>query len=198
MAGFAREELEEMVQRWLDANRRCEELGDWRPLSELYTEDATYGWNLGPREEFMAVGRDEIRDIALGLEMGGLDGWVYPYQEILVDERRGHVIGFWKQVADSTRADGSRYEVPGIGGSWFRYAGGWQWSWQRDFFDFGNAAALFMEMISAGTLSEGMTRRMERSTSKDRLPGHYPLGEAPVGLWEPPASGAPRQAPTPG
>jgi hypothetical protein len=185
--GFARNELEEMVQRWLDANRRCEELGDWRPLADLFTEDATYGWNLGPREVFMAVGRNEIRDIALGLEMGGLDGWVYPYQEILIDERRGHVVGFWKQIADSTRPDGSHYEVAGIGGSWFRYAGDWRWSWQRDFFDFGNAAALFVEMISAGTLSEGMTRRMERSTSKDPLPGHYRLGDAPVGLWEPPA-----------
>jgi hypothetical protein len=111
--------------------------------------------------------------------------------------RAGAIIGFWKQVADRTRADGSPYEVPGIGGSWFRYAGGWQWSWQRDFFDFGNAAALFMEMISAGTLSEGMTRRIERSTSKDLLPGHYRLGEAPFGLWEPPAP-RPPPAPTPG
>lgn len=182
MGAFPREELEEMVKRWLDTNRRCEELGDWRPLADLYTEDATYGWNLGPREEFMAVGRDEIREFALGLEMGGLDGWVYPYQEILIDDRKGHVVGFWKQLADATRADGSPYEVPGIGGSWFRYAGNWQWSWQRDFFDFGNAAALFMEMIGDGTLSEGMTRRMERSAAKD-LPGHYRLGRAPAGLW---------------
>jgi hypothetical protein len=58
------------------------------------------------------------------------------------------------------------------------------WSWQRDFFDFGNAASLFMEMLSDGTLSEGMTKRMERS---GRLPGHYKLGDAPVGLWDPPS-----------
>jgi hypothetical protein len=183
MATFAREELEQMVQRWLDTNRRCEELGDWRPLAELYTEDATYGWNLGPRGEFMAVGREQIREIALGREMGGLDGWTYPYEEILIDERKGQVIGLWRQVADAKRSDGSRYEVAGIGGSWFRYAGDQRWSWQRDFFDFGNAAHLFMEMISDGTLSEGMTKRMERVAAGD-LPGHYRLGEAPVGLWE--------------
>ena len=70
----------------------------------------------------MAVGRDEIRDIALGLEMGGLDGWEYPYQEILIDERKGQVVGFWKQIAHATRADGTHYEVAGIGGSWFGYA----------------------------------------------------------------------------
>jgi hypothetical protein len=187
MPAYPREELEEMVQRWLDANRRCEEGNDWRPLADLFTEDATYGWNLGPRNEFMAVGRDEIRTIALSLEMGGLDGWTYPYEEVLIDDRKGQVIGLWRQVADATRNDGSAYEVPGIGGSWFRYGGNWQWSWQRDFFDFGNAAALFMEMINDGTLSDGMTKRMERSVSGP-LPGHYKLGDAPVALWEVPGT----------
>jgi hypothetical protein len=185
MPAFPREELEAMVQRWLDANRQAEVAGDWRPMAELYTEDATYGWNCGPADEFMAVGRGEIRDIALGLEMGGLDGWSYPYVDVLIDDRQGQVIGFWRQLADARRADGSAYEVGGIGGSWFRYAGNWQWSWQRDFFDFGNAASLFIEMIKDGTLSEGMTKRMER-TAAGSLPGHYRLGTAPVGLWDKP------------
>jgi hypothetical protein len=181
---FPYEELEAMVERWLQTNLHCQEIGDWRPLADLYTEDATYGWNMGPKEDFMAVGRDEIRDIALGLEMGGLDGWIYPYQKVLIDEHQGEVIGLWKQVADAARPDGSPYEVAGIGGSWFRYAGDFQWSWQRDFFDFGNATSLFIEMIEAGTLSEGMKRRMERAGSKERLPGHYRRGQAPVGIWD--------------
>ncbi|WP_237108324.1 hypothetical protein [Nonomuraea sp. MG754425] len=121
--GHAMCELEEMVRRWLESNRRCEELGDWRPLAELYTEDATYGWNVGPGQDFMAVGRDEIRELALGAEMGGLDGWSYPYQSILLNEREGAVAGFWQQVAAARRPDGSPYEVAGIGGSWFRYGG---------------------------------------------------------------------------
>jgi len=185
MPAFPRHELDEMVQRWLDANRRAEEAGDWSPMAELYTEDATYGWNYGPKEEFMAVGRDEIRDLALGQEMAGLDGWSYPYQEVLVDDSKGQVIGLWRQIADATRPDGSHYEVAGIGGSWFRYAGDWQWSWQRDWFDFGNAAALFIEMIEAGALSEGMQQRMEASAAGSQ-PGHYLIGRAPVGLWEGP------------
>ena len=186
MPAFPREELEEMMQRWLDANRRAEEIGDWRILADLFTEDATYGWNLGPTGEFMAVGRDQIREVALGLEMGGLDGWTYPYQEVLIDDRKGQIIGIWKQIADATRADGSPYEVAGIGGSWFRYAGNFQWSWQRDFFDFGNAAHLFMEMLNDGTLSDGMKARMERS-GQASLPGHYRLGQLPIGIWEVPA-----------
>jgi SnoaL-like domain len=183
MPAFPRAELDEMVQRWLDANRRCEEAGDWRPLAEMYTEDATYGWNMGPATEFMCVGRDEIRDIALGSEMAGLDGWTYPYQRVLVDERAGEVIGLWKQVADAKRPDGRPYQVAGIGGSWFRYAGNWQWRWQRDFFDVGNAAALFVEMMKADALSEGMRRRMERAASGERPRGHYRAGTAPAELW---------------
>ena len=184
MPPFPREELEEMVERWLAANRRAEEENDWKPMAELYTPDATYGWNLGPGGEFMAVGRDEIREVALGQEMGGLDGWSYPYVEVLIDDRKGQVIGLWRQIADATRADGSGYEVAGIGGSWFRYGGNWQWSWQRDFFDFGNVTHPFIEMIKADALSPGMTKRMERATSGQKLPGHYRLGQAPLGLWE--------------
>ena len=103
MPAYPREELEEMMERWLQANRDCEAAGDWKPLADLFTEDATYGWNYGPETDFMAVGRQEITDIAVGIEMGGLDGWVYPYQQILIDEKAGQVVGFWKQVATSTR-----------------------------------------------------------------------------------------------
>ena len=130
----------------------------------------------------MAVGRDQIRDWAIGVEMDGLDGWTYPYETVLIDDRKGQVIGLWRQIADATRDDGSHYEVAGIGGSWFGYGGDMQWAWQRDWFDYGNAAALFMEMMGDGTLSEGMTRRMERALGGDQH-GQYPLGGAPRPLW---------------
>ena len=100
MPAYPYDELRQMVDRWLEANRRAQELGDWTGLSEMFTEDATYGWNIGPKEDFMAVGREEIREIAVGLEMGGLDGWTYPYQKVLIDEHQGEVVGFWKQVAE--------------------------------------------------------------------------------------------------
>lgn len=183
MPAFPRDELDEMVRRWLDANRRCEAAGDWRPLAEMYTEDATYGWNVGPDQDFMAVGRAQIRDLALGAEMGGLDGWSYPYQRILVDERAGEVVGFWKQIADARRPDGRPYEVAGIGGSWFRYAGDFQWSWQRDWFDLGNVTALFVEMMKAGALSDGMRHRLDRAAAGTPIPGYHPRPETPVPLW---------------
>jgi len=183
MPSYPRAELESMVELWLATNRRCEEALDWDDLADLYTEDATYGWNVGPNDEFMAVGRDEIRRLAVGLEMEGFGGWTYPYQRVLIDDQQGEVLGLWKQIADATRPDGSHYEIAGLGGSWFRYGGNQKWSWQRDFFDVGNATAIFIEMIGAGALSEGMTKRIEQM-AKGRQPGHYPVGGAPVGLWD--------------
>ena len=90
-------------------------------MADFYTDDATYGWNIGPKEDVMCVGIDEIRDIALGLEMEGLEGWNYQYQRVLIDDKIGEIVGFWKQVV--TDADGTEAEIYGIGGSWFRYAG---------------------------------------------------------------------------
>ena len=89
-------------------------------MAEWYAEDATYGWMYAPDEHFMAVGRDQIRDCAIGIEMDGLDGWHYDYQCTMIDEAKGMVVGFWKQrsgiIDDAT---GEEYEILGIGGSWF-------------------------------------------------------------------------------
>ena len=180
MTEYPRSELDEMVTRWLDANEESEKNGDWKNLAEFYTEDATYGWNLGPKEDVMAVGRDEIRDIALGIEMEGLEGWSYPYQKTLVDNVAGEVVGFWKQRSEKTRADGSNYEIYGIGGSWFRYGGNFQWSWQRDFFDFGHVSSLYLEMMTDKAMSPAMNKRIEKAMSGVKQPGYYPIGQAPV------------------
>ena len=115
MPAYPRAELEEMVERWLEVNRAGEAKKDWQHMADLYTEDATYGWNVGPNDEFMAVGREQIREIALGLEMAGLEGWTYPYQKVLIDEQQGEVLGLWKQVADAKKADGTNYEIAGLG-----------------------------------------------------------------------------------
>ena len=61
MPAYPCAELEEMVERWLEANRQGEAKKNWHHMADLYTEDATYGWNVGPNDEFMAVGREEIR-----------------------------------------------------------------------------------------------------------------------------------------
>jgi hypothetical protein len=181
MPSLPREQLEDFVERWLEANREAERTGDWRILANFYTDDATYGWNIGPKEDVMCVGIDEIRDIALGQEMEGLQGWRYPYQRVIIDDKIGEVVGFWKQVA--TDGDGTEQEVYGIGGSWFRLNADAKIEWQRDFFDFGHVSALYMDLIKAGKLSEGMQKRIERGMSGEKVPGYYPLGKSPSPIW---------------
>ena len=181
MPAFGRQDLENWVERWLEANRVCEQKGDWKPLADFYTEDATYGWNIGPKEDVMCVGVDEIRDVALGFEMEGLENWVYEYQKVLIDDKQGEIVGFWKQIVNKT--DGSQDEIYGIGGSWFRLDSDVKIEWQRDFFDFGHVSKMFMNLIESGDLSEGMQRRIERSVAGEKLPGYYPLGKSPVPIW---------------
>ena len=117
---LTRAEIEEFWESWLDINREAERTGDWRVMAEWYAEDATYGWMYSPDEHFMAVGRDQIRDWAIGIEMDGLDGWHYDYQVTMIDEQERWCVGFWKQrsgiIDDAT---GEEYEILGIGGSWF-------------------------------------------------------------------------------
>ena len=191
MAALPREQLEDWVERWLQVNRDAEKAGDWKPLADFYAEDATYGWNIGPKEDVMCIGIDEIRDIALGLEMAGLEGWKYPYQKVIIDDKIGEIVGFWKQVvgvADDSDGgtDSKQYEIYGIGGSWFRLTevdGAAKIEWQRDFFDFGHVQKLYLDLMTNGKLSKGMQERIERSLAGEKLPGYYPLGEAPVPIW---------------
>jgi hypothetical protein len=174
MPGFPREELEEMIRRFVAANDEAGATGNWEPLAGFYTEDAVYSWNTGPKHEFVARGREEIRKYVFGTEMAGLDKWTYPYVRKLVDERRGEVIGVWRQIAPVKGPDGRPTEIAGTGGSWFRYAGSWQWCWQRDFFDFGNAAAAFGALLAKGLLPPAMQERLRRP---GRPPGWVPIEE---------------------
>ena len=176
-----REALEDWTQRWLKANQDAEKAGDWKPLADFYTDDASYGWNIGPKEDVMCINKDEIRDVALGLEMEGLENWVYEYQKVLIDDKQNEIVGFWKQIANKT--DGTSDEIYGIGGSWFRLNDDLLIEWQRDFFDFGHVQKAFMKLIESGDLTPTMQKRIERSIAGEKLPGYYPLGESPVPIW---------------
>ena len=170
-------------ERWLAANRTAEADRDWGPMADFYTEDATYGWMYTPDEHFMAVGREQIREWALGLEMAGLDGWHYDYAATVMDETNGMIVGFWKQRAgiidDRT---GREYEIRGIGGSWF----GWTpdgFAWQRDWFDLGSVAHDVpgdrrQRQGAAGAAGpDGAGRAVQ--------PGHFAHADLPSTVWPP-------------
>ena len=168
MPAFPRDELEEMMRRWVDANDLAGETGDWSPMAEFYTEDAMYSWNNGSKYEFVARNKTEILDWVFGTEMDGLGKWTYPYVRVLIENAQGEIVGFWRQLAPLERADGSVYEIAGTGGSWFRYAGDYKWSWQRDFFDHANAGVIFGELMQNGQLTDAMQERMKKGS---RMPG---------------------------
>ena len=103
MSAFPREELEEMVRRWVAANDEAGRTGDWNPMADFYTEDALYSWNNGSKWEFVARGRQQIQEWAFGTEMAGLEHWTYPYVKVLIDEQQGEILGFWRQLAPVQR-----------------------------------------------------------------------------------------------
>jgi hypothetical protein len=174
MSAFSREEMEEMVRRWVAANDEAGRSGDWSKMSVFYREDAIYSWNNGPGWEFVARGRQQIHDWVFGTEMAGLEHWTYPYVRTLIDDQKGEFIGIWRQIAPLNDADGNPYEIRGTGGSWFRYAGDFKWSWQRDFFDHINAGAVFGALAKSGKLSEPMLARMKAGSKQ---PGWTPIAE---------------------
>jgi hypothetical protein len=168
MAKFPREELEEMTRRFVAGSDESGRTGDWSKMSAFYTEDALYTWNNGAKWEFVANGRQQIHDWVYGTEMAGLEHWVYPYVRTLIDDEKGEVLGIWRQVAPEKDPEGKSYEIAGVGGSWFRYAGNYQWSWQRDFFDHINAGTVFGAMAQNGQLTPAMQERMKRGS---KMPG---------------------------
>ena len=174
MTSVSREELDEMVRRWVAANEAAGRSGDWSPMAEFYADDAIYSWNCGADWEFVARGKQQIHDWVFGTEMEGLEHWAYPYVRTIIDDRKGEVLGIWRQVAPETDPDGKPYEIAGTGGSWFRYAGDYKWSWQRDFFDHMNAGTTFGAMATNGHLSAKMHERMEKGS---KMPGWVRRGD---------------------
>ena len=168
MSEFSRDEMEEMVRRWIAANDEAGASGDWSEMPNFYTEDAVYSWNNGSNWEFVARGRKQIAEWVFGTEMSGLENWTYPYVRTLIDDRKGEIIGIWRQVAPIEDSLGKPYEIRGTGGSWFRYAGDFKWEWQRDFFDHMNAGAVFGAMAKNNQLSPRMVERMKKGSD---MPG---------------------------
>lgn len=186
-ADLTRAEIEEFWDSWLDVNRRAEQSGDWRVMAEWYAEDATYGWMYSHDEHFMAVGRDQIRDWAIGIEMDGFDGWHYDYVCTMIDEQKSMVLGFWKQRSGILDDAGKEYEILGLGGSWFglgRTEEGVKIVWQRDWFDMPSTTHTFMEILKADKASPRLLERM--SVFGHDVPGHYHLEDLPSTVWPPP------------
>jgi len=171
--GFPREEMEEMMRRWLEACGTAERICDWASaLGPFYTQDAEYRMLVGAEGSYVGHGIEAIKAGPLGAEMEGLQGWTYPYERIVIDPNEGTVSGYWRQVSPFLRKDGSPYQVVGLGNTFFRYAGGFQWSFQEDSFDLGQVTSLFMELAADGHLVPALKERIRRLAWGQKAPGH--------------------------
>jgi hypothetical protein len=168
----ARAELEEMVRRWIDAHDRATATRDWKShLGAFYADDAEYHWDLGPDETFVARGLRDIVEIGVGYQMEGFEDWSYPYERVVIDEAKGEVVGFWRQISPYKRRDGSFYQVAGLGCSHFRYAGNYKWSFQQDFLDLASVISALTELAAAGHLPPALKRKMQLRARGQRMPG---------------------------
>lgn len=177
---WSRDELDEMVRRWLEANERAEAEGDWKKhLGPMYAHDAEYRWMVGPHREFVARGREEIQRLALGFHMEGFEDWTYPYERLVVDEHAGEVVAFWRQVSPYRRADGTAYEVPGTTPSRFRYAGDFQWSLHVDHLELMSIIATLLELAAEGHLDRRVAHKIQELAWGKMMPGDVELPHAP-------------------
>jgi hypothetical protein len=153
MSGCSREELDEMVSRWLAVNDKAEQTGDWRCLADYFSTGCVYGWET-PNGKYEFIGRESIRETCVGLAMDPYKGWTYPYDKIVIDERKGEVFATWFQVPPGAprREDGSEMKV--IGASWFKYGGNYEWSEQMDMYDYGSIVGLIEECVEKGILEK--------------------------------------------
>ncbi len=85
MSAYSREEMEEMMRRWLAVNDKAEQEGNWRHLADFYTDECVYGWDT-PNGKYEFIGREVIRETCVGAAMDPYKGWTYPYDKIVIDE----------------------------------------------------------------------------------------------------------------
>ena len=164
MAGYSRGELDEMVEKWIAENDRCEKLGDWRPLADLYTEDATYGWNYGPEQEFMAVGREDPRDRARSGDgrPRRLDLPVPAVRRRRAQRRLHRPSGSRSPMPRATTA---RTTGPGHRRQLVPLRRQLPVVLAARLLRLRQCSDLFLEMITDNALSDGMQKRIERSMS---------------------------------
>jgi hypothetical protein len=153
MAAYSRDEMEEMMRRWLAVNDKAEREGNWRALADFFTQDIVYGWET-PNGKYQYIGRDTVRDTCVGAAMDPYQDWTYPYDKIVIDDTRGEVFASWWQTPPGApvREDGTPMKV--IGASWFKYGGNYQWSEQMDMYDYTNITNLIKECVEQGILKE--------------------------------------------
>lgn len=125
MGKYTYEELEQFTDHIGKVMDEARETGSYtKAFSEVFVDDATYRWGLGPTmPDFYARGKDEILKVALGAEMAGTDGWKYPQIERYTDPEQNICCYRWIMESPWLKEDGTYYAATGYGYTAHWYAG---------------------------------------------------------------------------
>lgn len=107
-----REEVQAMLDKWLEANKKAEATRDWNALMPFYAKDATYCYTIGAFGRREAKGYDEVKALVMERDMEGFDGWTFPYEWLVVEGDK--VMSKWHMVPPFEREDGTPYRILGM------------------------------------------------------------------------------------
>ena len=129
MPAYPRAEMEEMVERWLEANRAGEAKKDWKHMADLFTEDVAY------TEHHYGVfhGREAVRDWIVAV-MAPFPHMRFPSDWIAYDDENDAVVIMIKNLLDHpTDPEGEPFWFP----NWTRlvYAGDGLFSSEEDIYN---------------------------------------------------------------
>lgn len=132
----SREEIERAFERKI----ALQEKDDWESFGQTFTEDPVYV----EHHEGTFRGRAKILEWLIPV-MARCEGWTYPIDWVAIDGNR--VIYHWQNRLPGQRPDGSHYQFAGM--SVTEYAGGGQWSFQEDIYNWERALEVLREWKAA-------------------------------------------------
>ncbi len=179
MPSLPREELEDWVERWLEANRDAETDGRLEAAGRLLHRRRHL------RLEHRPQGRRDVRRHAT---RSATSHWAWRWRAWRTgststrrcsstrSRARSSASGSRSSTRPTARAD----EIYGIGGSWFRLNDNLQDRVAARLLRLRPRVEAVHEADRVGRPHAGMQKRIERGMAGEKLPGYYPLGEAPV------------------
>jgi hypothetical protein len=136
MADFPRGEIEAAWRHRME----LQDADDWHAFGMTFTENGVYV----EHHEGTFRGRRAILDWLVPV-MKQCRGWTYPVEWHAIDGNR--VIHKWRNRLPGKRRDGSYYEFAGI--TVMEYAGGGQFSFQEDIYNWEEALPVLREWAKA-------------------------------------------------
>jgi limonene-1,2-epoxide hydrolase len=136
MTAFPREEIEKAWRRRVE----LQDADDWEGYGRTFTPHAVYV----EHHEGTFVGREAILAWLVPV-MEKCKGWTFPVEWLAIDGNR--VIHKWLNRLPGKRADGSYYEFAGVSIS--EYAGGGQFSFQEDIYNWEESLKVLKEYAAA-------------------------------------------------